>query len=58
MQTRKSSVEIKGQIKKYLFQGLTQSQIARVMNMSRQRIYFWIQRIRDDEQKQNSPKEE
>jgi len=50
MRPRKSSIEIKGEITKYLLQGLTQTQIGKIMNMSKQAINYWMQLIRKEEQ--------
>jgi len=49
MKPRKSSVEIKGIVKKYLGQGLKQVEIATLLNMSRQRVHYWIRLIRGEE---------
>jgi len=49
MKPRKSSIETKGIIRKYLFQGLKQIEIAKLLSMSRQRIYYWIQKIRKED---------
>lgn len=49
MKPRKSSIEIKGIIKKYLVQGLRQCEIAKLLGMTRQRIHYWIHIIRKEE---------
>jgi len=49
MRQRKSSIEIMGMVKRYLSQGLTQPQIAKLMDMSRQRLFHWVKKIREEE---------
>jgi len=49
MSTRKSSLEIKGSVKKYLSKGLRQSEIAKLLGLSRQNINYWVQMIRKEE---------
>jgi len=56
MSTRKSSLETRGSVKKYLAQGLTGSEIARLLGSTRQRINYWIQIIREEEGKNENPR--
>jgi transposase-like protein len=49
MKPRKSSLEVKGQIKRYISQGLRQPEIAKLLGMSRQRLFYWIKRMREEE---------
>ncbi len=50
MQKRKSSIEIKGIIKKYLGQGLKQVEIATLLGISKQKLHYWIRIIRGEDQ--------
>jgi len=46
MKPRKSSLETEGAIRGYIRQGLKPTEIAKIMGMSRQRLNYWIGRIR------------
>jgi hypothetical protein len=50
MKTKKSSIEIRGLIKRYLSQGLKPIEISRVMDMSRQAINYWVREIRNEKE--------
>lgn len=49
MGTKKSSIETRGIVKKYLEKGLGQSEIARLLGVSRQAVNYWVQIIRQQE---------
>ena len=45
---KKSKIEIKGAVKKYMGQGLTQIEMAKLLGMSRQAIHYWVSLIRGE----------
>ena len=49
MKSKTSPTELKGIIKRYILQGINQTDIAKIMGMSKQRIHYWIKVIREEE---------
>lgn len=48
-----STLEICGLIKKYLGQGLSQAEIAKLLGISRQRVNYWVVNIRNKDKDEN-----
>jgi predicted transcriptional regulator len=46
MKKDKSKLELKGLVKKYLSLGLSQVEIAELLNMTRQAVHYWVRMIR------------
>lgn len=47
---KKSRVELKGLVKRYVCQGLTQVEIAKLLGMSRQAVHYWVELLRKEEE--------
>jgi len=51
MNHKKSKLELRGTIKKYLSVGLNNIEIARLLGMSKQAVHYWIKEIRREGEK-------
>ena len=49
MKKKISKIELKGLVKKYLSLGLSQVEIAELLDMSRQAVHYWVKEIRSGE---------